>query len=194
MIRVRRLTLMVLACSLGFLFVSVGQAEQYPESTYQELRWRMAGPFRGGRTRAATGVASQPNVFYVGAVNGGVWKSDDYGRTWNPIFDDQPTQSIGAIAVAPSDPNIVYVGKRRGPAAARSLSGRWYLQIHRCGQDLDPPRPARRAADSRAGRGSPRPESLVCGGTRPSLRPQRGARHFPFDRWRPDLAEGPLQG
>ena len=74
----------------------------------------MIGPFRGGRTRAASGVASQPNVFYVGQVNGGVWKSDDYGRTWNPIFDDQPTQSIGAIAVAPSDPNIVFVGSGEG--------------------------------------------------------------------------------
>ncbi len=74
----------------------------------------MIGPFRGGRTRAATGVPSQPNVYYVGQVNGGVWKSDDYGRTWNPIFDHEPTQSIGAIAVAPSDPNIVYVGSGEG--------------------------------------------------------------------------------
>jgi photosystem II stability/assembly factor-like uncharacterized protein len=74
----------------------------------------MIGPFRGGRTRAAAGVPSQPNVFYVGQVNGGVWKTDDFGRTWNPIFDDQPTQSIGAIAVAPSDPNIVYVSSGEG--------------------------------------------------------------------------------
>jgi photosystem II stability/assembly factor-like uncharacterized protein len=74
----------------------------------------MIGPFRGGRTRAAAGVPSQPNVFYMGQVNGGVWKSDDYGRTWNPIFDKEPTQSIGAIAVAPSDPNIVYVSSGEG--------------------------------------------------------------------------------
>ncbi len=74
----------------------------------------MIGPFRGGRTRAAAGVPAQPNVFYVGAVNGGVWKTDDYGRTWTPIFDDQPTQSIGAIAVAPSDPNVIYVGSGEG--------------------------------------------------------------------------------
>jgi hypothetical protein len=78
------------------------------------MRWRMIGPFRGGRTRAAAGVPNQPNVFYVGQVNGGVWKSDDYGRTWNPIFDHESTQSIGAIAVAASDPNIIYVSSGEG--------------------------------------------------------------------------------
>jgi len=79
-----------------------------------QMHWRMIGPFRGGRTRAAVGVPSQPNVFYIGQVNGGVWKTDDYGRTWNPIFDGQPSQSIGAIAVAPSDPNILYVASGEG--------------------------------------------------------------------------------
>jgi len=90
--------------------------QQFPESTYQELRWRMIGPFRGGRTRALAGVPSQPSVFYIGVVNGGVWKSNDYGRTWWPIFDSQPTQSIGAIAIAPSDPNIIYVASGEGLA------------------------------------------------------------------------------
>ena len=102
-----------------FLFLTIflsGAAiwAQVPENTYQELHWRMIGPFRGGRTRAAAGVPSQPNVFYIGQVNGGVWKSDDYGRTWNPIFDREPTQSIGAIAVAASDPNVVYVSSGEG--------------------------------------------------------------------------------
>src|SRR5450755_2525633 len=87
---------------------------QVPENTYSDLHWRMIGPFRGGRTRAATGVPSQPNVFYIAQVNGGVWKSDDYGRTWNPIFDHESTQSIGAIAVAASDPNVIYVGSGEG--------------------------------------------------------------------------------
>ncbi len=99
----------------GFIFLSAAAGwGQVPENTYQDLHWRMIGPFRGGRTRAAAGVPSQPNVFYVGQVNGGVWKSDDYGRTWNPIFDNESTQSIGAIAVAPSDPNIVYVASGEG--------------------------------------------------------------------------------
>ncbi len=114
MIRFHRLTLILLAGIYCLSCPGVGEAQQYPESTYQEMRWRMIGPFRGGRTRAVAGVPGQPNLFYVGAVNGGVWKSDDYGRTWAPIFDQQPTQSIGAIAVAPSDANIIYVASGEG--------------------------------------------------------------------------------
>jgi photosystem II stability/assembly factor-like uncharacterized protein len=101
-----------LPCSASF--INLASAQQYPENLYQELRWRMIGPFRGGRTRAVAGVSSQPNVFYIGAVDGGVWKSDDYGRTWNSIFDHEPSQSIGAIAVAPSDPKIIYVASGEG--------------------------------------------------------------------------------
>jgi photosystem II stability/assembly factor-like uncharacterized protein len=78
------------------------------------LRWRNIGPYRGGRTRAVCGVPSQPNVFYMAPVNGGVFKSIDYGRTWQPIFDDEPTASIGAIAVSISNPNILYVGSGEG--------------------------------------------------------------------------------
>jgi len=89
-------------------------AQEKTAAPLPEMKWRMIGPFRGGRTRAATGVSGEPNVFYVGQVDGGVWKSDDYGRTWNPIFDEEPTQSIGAIAVAPSDSSIVYVASGEG--------------------------------------------------------------------------------
>jgi photosystem II stability/assembly factor-like uncharacterized protein len=81
---------------------------------FRELHWRLIGPFRGGRTVAISGVPGQQNVFYMAPNNGGVWKSTDYGRTWTPIFDDQPTGSIGALAVAPSDPNTIYVGSGEG--------------------------------------------------------------------------------
>ena len=99
---------------LSLISISLASAQPPDPSTYSELRWRHVGPFRGGRTVGAAGVVQQPNVFYIGVNNGGVWKTTDYGLTWTPIFDDQPTQSIGAIAVAPSDPNIVYVASGEG--------------------------------------------------------------------------------
>lgn len=116
MIRMKRLSMVVLAGLCLTSNAKVSKAQQYPESSFQEMRWRMIGPTRGGRTRASCGVPSQPNVFYVGAVNGGVWKTDDSGRTWTPIFDEQPTQATGAIAVALSDPNIIYVSSGEGLA------------------------------------------------------------------------------
>lgn len=98
----------------GSGLVPGARAQVVDPAMLRMMRWRNVGPFRGGRTRAVCGVAGEPNVFYIGAVNGGVWKTDDYGRTWNPIFDKESSSSIGAIAVAPSDPNIVYVGSGEG--------------------------------------------------------------------------------
>ena len=101
------------AIVIGFaIFLGIAQASAGEFDSI--LRWRNIGPYRGGRTRAICGVPSQPNVFYMAQVNGGVFKSIDYGRTWQPIFDDQPTASVGAIAVAPSNPNVVYVGSGEG--------------------------------------------------------------------------------
>src|SRR5215470_8729790 len=103
----RDLIVIAMALVLGIGQASAGEFDSI-------LRWRNIGPYRGGRTRAICGVPSQPNVFYMAPVNGGVFKSIDYGRTWQPIFDDLPTASIGAIAVAPSNPNVVYAGSGEG--------------------------------------------------------------------------------
>jgi photosystem II stability/assembly factor-like uncharacterized protein len=105
----------LLACvAAGSPELSGTAVQQYDGNLYQSLRWRCIGPFRAGRTVGATGVPGQPNAFYIGVNNGGVWKTIDYGLTWRPIFDDQPTGSIGDLAVAPSDPNIIYVGSGEG--------------------------------------------------------------------------------
>ncbi len=98
----------------AFQLPQICAAEPSVASITQDLHWRLVGPFRGGRTRAVTGVPGSPETFLVGAVNGGVWKTDDDGRSWTPIFDAEPTQSIGAIAVAPSDPKIIYVASGEG--------------------------------------------------------------------------------
>jgi photosystem II stability/assembly factor-like uncharacterized protein len=99
---------------LSFLLLSCSLFAQIDSSLYSMLRWRMIGPHRGGRTVGAVGVPQQPNVFYIGVNNGGVWKTTDYGRIWFPIFDDQPTGSIGDVIVAPSNPNVIYVGSGEG--------------------------------------------------------------------------------
>ena len=84
---------------------------QYPSSLLSGLRWRDVGPMRAGRTYGVAGHANQPDTFYSGSVGGGVWKTENSGRTWHPISDEGiPIGSIGAIAVAPSNPNIIYIG------------------------------------------------------------------------------------
>jgi hypothetical protein len=107
--------LAAVGCLLGAVGSSLQAADDaISPNLYSSMRWRMIGPFRGGRTVGATGVVGQPNVFYVGVNNGGVWKTTDAGRTWMPIFDDQPTVSVGALAVAPSNPDVIYVGSGEG--------------------------------------------------------------------------------
>jgi photosystem II stability/assembly factor-like uncharacterized protein len=111
-----------LACAL---FVSLLAIAVPPTAAAQgiagpegALSWRLLGPFRGGRVLAASGVPGQPDHYYFGAVNGGVWETVNAGRTWRPLFDGQSTQSIGALAISPSDPRVLYVGT--GEADMRS--------------------------------------------------------------------------
>src|SRR5260370_3714907 len=117
MIAIRRTASKTLACfmlSLTCLSSVSLPAQPFDQALFAEMHWRCIGPSRGGRTVAISGIASQPNVFYRAAVNGGVWKTTDAGQEWTPIFDGQPTGSVGAIAVAPSDPKIIYIGSGEG--------------------------------------------------------------------------------
>jgi photosystem II stability/assembly factor-like uncharacterized protein len=109
--------LMCLTCGLWQPAAAQGPSPSAPGvnvSDWRELRWRNIGPHRGGRGKSAVGIPDQPNVFFIGFHNGGVWKTTDYGRTWVPLFDDQPSGSVGAIAIAPSNPEIIYVGSGEG--------------------------------------------------------------------------------
>jgi photosystem II stability/assembly factor-like uncharacterized protein/DNA-binding FrmR family transcriptional regulator len=86
------------------------RAQTLKEDTLKGMKWRLVGPFRGGRVLAVAGIPGDPTTYYFGAVAGGVWKTTDGGIRWIPIFDKEPVSSIGSIAVAPSDPNVIYVG------------------------------------------------------------------------------------
>jgi photosystem II stability/assembly factor-like uncharacterized protein len=114
-LHLRRLSVLIVALLAG-VGGAAWSAPDAPQGVrpFAALHWRLIGPFRGGRTVAVSGVPAQPGVFYMAPNNGGVWKSIDYGRTWDPIFDGQPSGSVGALAVAPSNPNIVYVGSGEG--------------------------------------------------------------------------------
>ncbi len=128
-----RRSFLLSVCALVAAVAAVGQTAmqvsgqaagpgQYSESLFAGMRWREIGPLRAGRTHALAGIADQPYTFFIGAVNGGVWKTTDAGETWHPLFDGQPTGSIGAIAVAASDPNVIYVGSGEGLADRPDLS------------------------------------------------------------------------
>ena len=108
---IMRYLVTIILCMISFKNTN---AQKFDAKYFNSMQWRCIGPHRGGRTVGAVGVPSQPNVFYIGVNNGGVWKTNDFGRTWKPIFDDQPTGSIGDIVVSPSNPNIIYVGTGEG--------------------------------------------------------------------------------
>ncbi|GAB2839066.1 beta propeller repeat protein [Ferruginibacter profundus] len=104
----------LIAFTLLFFSAFYSNAQPFDSTYFNAMQWRCIGPHRGGRTVGAVGVPSQPNVFYIGVNNGGVWKTTDFGRTWKPVFDEQPTGSVGDVVVSPSNPNVLYVGSGEG--------------------------------------------------------------------------------
>src|SRR5215471_6146037 len=105
-----RRVLIVLACGVATLPWGTVRAQQVNASYFAELRWRSIGPPRSGYVSAPAGVPGDPTTYYLGLPEGGVWKSTNAGTTWKPIFDAEHVASVGAVAVAPSDHNVVYVG------------------------------------------------------------------------------------
>ena len=170
-------------------------AQPVDPALYADMKWRLIGPFRGGRTVGAGGVAGKPNVFYIGVNNGGVWKTTDYGRTWTPIFDDQPTRSIGAIAVAPSEPERHLRRQRRGPAAARPLGRRRHLQVDRRREDAGSTSACATGSRSRRSSSIRRTRtacSSPCSAIRTAPNAERGV--FRSTDGGANVREGPLQG
>src|SRR5262245_39188730 len=102
----------ILSALVASMFLSpiVAEDPKKDDETFKGLKFRSIGPPAGGRVSRACGVPGDPFTYYAATAAGGVWKSSDGGFTWKPIFDDQPISSIGSIAVAPSDPNVIYVG------------------------------------------------------------------------------------
>ena len=130
----KRLALAVLAVfAIACAAAASADVRQRGPVVASALHWRMIGPFRGGRTVAVTGVPGQPNLFYIAAVNGGVWRSTDAGRVWTPIFDGQSSGSIGAIAVAPSDARTIYVGSGEGLQRPDLATGNGMYVTHDAG-------------------------------------------------------------
>ena len=107
-------TILLLTCASSLAAWNPSGGQAVDPSLHQDLRYRLVGPFRAGRTVGAVGIPTQPSVFFIGVNNGGVWKTDDFGRTWKPIFDRMATGSVGDLAVSPSHPEIIYVGSGEG--------------------------------------------------------------------------------
>ena len=104
------LALLVATAAACTLFSTRAAGQTIDEQAMKGMQWRQIGPFRGGRVLAVTGVSGEPNTYYFGGVAGGVWKTTNGGWSWTPISDKTSIMSVGAIAVAPSDPNVIYVG------------------------------------------------------------------------------------
>src|SRR5271167_1033628 len=107
---VKRLVRQIIGALFALSITASAVAQEISPNLLQAMQWRLIGPHRGGRVTSVSGVPNQPAIYYIGTPGGGLWKTEDAGQVWKPIFDQEHVASIGAVAVAPSDPRIVYVG------------------------------------------------------------------------------------
>lgn len=142
--RFSRLAFILLALSFVFITLPNGQAQKnkslnttYDESLYNTVKWRLVGPFRGGRAGTAVGVLNNPNLYYMGTAGGGVWKTIDGGNSWSCISDGYFGGSIGAVAVSQSDPNVIYVGEGEQDCSRECIIWKRIVEIHRRRDHLD---------------------------------------------------------
>ena len=167
---------------------------QYPENLVEGLHWRDVGPMRGGRSFGVAGVASEPDTFYFGSVGGGVWKTENAGRTWTPISDQGiPIGSIGAVAVAPSDPNVVYVGTGEPDIRAQHSYGIGMFKSVDAGKTW---RSVGLEKTSQIGRivvDPSNPNRVYVAALGHVYDGEPGARRLSLERWRRALEEGAVQ-
>ena len=173
-------------------------ASQLDPSLFAAMRWRQIGPFRAGRVSAVAGVIGQPGTYYMGSPSGGLWKSTDAGAVWRPIFDQTHSASIGAIAVAPSNPEIVYAGHgrfwRRGHCVRSGVSRRRDVAIGRRREHLASCGPRRYGTYREDTHRPEEPRHCACCGARRDIR-TRFASWRLFDRgWRQNLDQDALPG
>lgn len=177
----RRIITLVLLLTFGAM------AQSVPPELVNGLRWRLIGPFRGGRAVAVAGVPGDSTTFYFGAVNGGVWKTADAGTVWSPIFDKQPVGSIGAIAVSSSDPKTIYAGTGESDIRSDLSSGNGVYKSTDSGSTWTHVGLKDTRQISRIIIDPQNPDIVYVGGSRTCLRSQRTAWRLQIRGWRSSL-------
>ena len=163
------------------------------DKLFKGMKYRLIGPFRGGRSLTAAGIPGDPTTYYFGATGGGVWKSTDGAMTWSPVFDKEGSGSIGSLAVANSDHNIIYVGTGEACIRGNISQGDGVYKSLDGGKTWKNVGLARQSRHRQSHHQSEQSRHRFRGRPRPSLRTQHRTRHFPHSRWRQDLGESSLQ-
>ena len=194
----RLLLVAVVAASLLFTPLKTQAAASASPSAQlmSKLQWRSIGPYIGGRSVAVAGVPSDPNLFYFGGVEGGVWKSTDYGLSWSNITDGKipgVAAPIGSIAVAPSNPSVIYIGTGEADIRGDFDTGDGVYKTTNAGKTWTYAGLRDTHMIAKLARRSRQPQRGLCRLDGPRLQAERRTRHLQDDRWRRDLAQSSLR-